>query len=350
VQGAYNSLQQSRGFTKTAIEKLQQYTPEGKGNIGQMYFTLAFEEMSLAENFCNGIPLSYTTDGVPEYGPPLTNDSIFRRAVAHYDSALVLAAATDAAKTSIRQGALIAKARTLVDLGQFAGAAALVPTTAVPTSYQWLLTFDQTTGDNQIWSLNNSAGRYTVSDSFDVTGVIKNALPFVSAKDPRVPVIPSPSTKPFDGSTPLLVQQIWANRSDGAPLVSGIDARLIEAEAKLSAGDYAGMLTILNALRTTSQTIGVYRVPVMTALATTPATKDAAINLFFREKAFWTFGRGQRLPDERRLVRQYGRSQDQVFPVGSFHKGDTYKSDVNLPVPDAELTNPNFKGCLDRKA
>ena len=41
------------------------------------------------------------------------------------------------------------------------------------------------------------------------------------------------------------------------------------------------------------------------------------MTLFFREKAFWTFGRGQRLGDERRLVRQYGRTQDQVFPVGS---------------------------------
>src|SRR5204862_3719333 len=109
-------------------------------------------------------------------------------------------------------------------------------------------------------------------------------------------------------------------------------------------------MAILNALRTASQTIGTYKVPVMAALTTTPATKDAATTLFFREKAFWTFGRGQRLPDERRLIRQYGRTQDVVFPVGTFHKGDTYKFDVNVPVPDAELTNPNFKGCLDRKA
>jgi len=27
-----------------------------------------------------------------------------------------------------------------------------------------------------------------------------------------------------------------------------------------------------------------------------------------------------------------------------------FSTDVNLPVPDAELTNPNFKGCIDRKA
>ena len=88
----------------------------------------------------------------------------------------------------------------------------------------------------------------------------------------------------------------------------------------------------------------------MAAIATTPATKDDAVTLFFREKAFWTFGRGQRLSDERRQVRQYGRTQDQVFPVGPFFKGSSYGTDVNFPVTDNEKTNPNFKGCLDRKA
>ena len=78
--------------------------------------------------------------------------------------------------------------------------------------------------------------------------------------------------------------------------------------------------------------------------------KDDAVTLFFREKAFWTFGRGQRLGDLRRLVRQYGRAQDQVFPTGQHYKGGNYGSDVNLPVPDAERVNPQFKGCLDRNA
>ena len=88
----------------------------------------------------------------------------------------------------------------------------------------------------------------------------------------------------------------------------------------------------------------------MPAPTNAPTTKDAALNIFFREKAFWQFGRGFRLGDLRRLVRQYGRTQDQVFPVGSFFKGGTYGTDVNLPTPDTELTNPNFHGCIDRNA
>ena len=351
ITTAYNNLQQTRGFTRTAIDKSLTYTPDAKGDIGEMYFTLGFEELSLAENFCNGIPLSYTVDGAPVYGMPLTNDSIFKIALTHFDSSLAFATGSDTKSVLVKQAAAIGKARTLVDLGQFTTAAPLVSTANVPTTYQYLLTFDQTTGDNNIWTLNNSNGRYSVSDSVDnITGIIPNALPFFSAKDPRVPTASPTSPKPFDAVTPLRTQQIWAGRSDAVPLVSGIDARLIEAEGRLQAGDYAGMLTILNALRTSAQTIGPLKVAALPALTNTPTTKADAASLFFREKAFWVFGRGQRLSDMRRLIRQYGRTQDQVFPTGAFHKGGNFGTDVNLPVPDAELTNPNFKGCLDRKA
>ena len=57
----------------------------------------------------------------------------------------------------------------------------------------------------------------------------------------------------------------------------------------------------------------------MAALAT-PANQKAAIDLYFREKAFWLFSRGTRLGDLRRLVRQYKRTQDNVFPTGTFHE------------------------------
>src|SRR5262249_35274119 len=157
---------------RTALDKSFVYTPDSKGDIGEMYFTLGFEELSLAENFCNGIPMSYTVDAVPIYTKPLTNDSIFKIALTHFDSALTLAAGTDAKSVAVKQGASIAKARALVDLGQISSAALLVSATTIPTTYQYLLTFDLTTGDNTIWALNNSMGRYTVSDSVDnITGV-----------------------------------------------------------------------------------------------------------------------------------------------------------------------------------
>ena len=139
--------------------------------------------------------------------------------------------------------------------------------------------------------------------------------------------------------------------SDGAYLATGIDARLIEAEARLQAQDIPGMMTILNALRTAVQKLAPnYSTVTMTALAN-PATQSDAVNLFFREKALWQFSRGFRVNDLRRMIRQYGRTQDQVFPTGIFFKSGTpYGVDVNFPVTTDEYNNPEFKGCTDRKA
>jgi hypothetical protein len=227
----------------------------------------------------------------------------------------------------------------------------------VPTNYTYNLTFSTTAGDNGPYTMNGigASSRYVVSDSFDFfngqLNVVKNALPFASAKDPRLPVTGSSTAtaKAIDAYTPFVGTVVWSDRSAPVPLVTGIDARLIEAETKLRADDIAGMMTILNALRMAPQKLGKLDVAAMAALPT-PTSKDAAISLFFREKAFWTFGRGQRLGDLRRLIRQYGRAQEDVFPVGNYFKSGVYGTDVNLPVTDNEITNPNFHGCLDRKA
>ena len=71
----------------------------------------------------------------------------------------------------------------------------------------------------------------------------------------------------------------------------------------------------------------------------------------FSERAFWFFGTGHRLGDLRRLVRQYGRPAESVFPTGLYFKGGTYGPDVNLPIPSQEANNPLApSGCIDRDA
>ena len=353
VSPAYTTMQQARGGIRDAILALQQYVPGTPAETGQMYFLLGYTEMQLGEFFCNGIALGYTVNGSPNYTQPLTNQAVFTVAGTHFDSALALTTGTDAFSVQIRNAAAIAKARNLVDLGQFTQAAAAV--SGVPTNYQFTMTYAQTSQDNDIWIMTTNVRRYTVGDSFDIvngaTNIIKNALPFASAGDPRVPVTGATNnftTKSFDGATAYVGQALWG-RDDPNVIVSGIDARLVEAEAKLQAGDIPGMMVILNALRASTQTLGVYKVPVMAALAT-PGNATDARALFFREKAFWQFGRGIRLGDQRRLIRQYHLTQDNVFPTGVFFKNGTYGTDVNFPVPDIDKSNPNFTGCIDRNA
>jgi hypothetical protein len=346
-------LYRARTSAHEAIAALTTYAPTPAANIGQMFMVMGITETYLAEYFCNGAPLPDASTETPPPSPGVSNATIYNVALAHFDSALATTSATDAFTVSVKNAASVGKGRVLIEMGKFPEAAAAVA--AVPTSFQLLATFSLTSGSNQIWSLGQSAKRWTVGDSFDVTGIIKNSLPFASAKDPRIPVTgstlgTSAAGRGFDGATNLVYTTLWA-RTDPTPIVSGIDARMIEAEAKLKAGDIAGMMTILNALRAAPQNLGAINTPVMTALAT-PATQADAINLFFRDKAFWTYARGQRLGDLRRLIRLYGRAADgsDTFPSGPFFKGGNYGTDVNFPVTVDEQNNPQFTGCTDRKA
>lgn len=353
IASMYGSEHSARGAAYDALAALRTFIPDTVSKQAQMYWVLGVAEMGLSENFCNGIPFGTTTNGAPNYTDPLTNAQGFALALAHLDSGLALTTATDTFTVSVKNAIQLTRARVLVDMGGPANMAlAVTAAGTVATNYQYLQTHSLTTSDNAIWSLNNSAKRWVVGDSFDTGGIILNAIPFASSGDVRVPktgtTITSALGKAFDTNTNLVSQGIYA-RSDPVPIATGIDARLVEAEARLQANDIPGMMTILNLLRTVSQKIGAYTVPVMAALPA-PANQTAATDLFFREKAFWDFSRGMRLSDLRRLMRQYGRTEPTTYPSGQWFKlaGSTYGTDTNFPVTTNESPNPKWTGCIDR--
>jgi hypothetical protein len=359
VRDYFRQLERVRTGANQAIAALRLYRPTETYKVAEMYFVRGFAEAQLAQDYCNGIPLSDGAAATPTLGTPLTDSLVFNAAIASYDSSLaIVGAATDANSVDIARATRIGKARALLGVSRIAEAAALVTATLVPTSYSYDETASLTGGVNVLWSQATSSRRYTVGDSLEGNArnlLVKNAIPFFSAKDPRVPVSYTVSakgdtTKSQDGFTFSRTTTLWAQTTTVA-IVNGLDARLIEAEGRLAAGDYVGMTSILNALRAAPPKLGevqptAAQLPPLVA----PTTQSAAIDLYFREKAFWTFGRGQRLGDMRRLVRQYGRTADNVFPVGTHYRGGPYGPDVNMPVPTDELTNPNFTGCIDRKA
>jgi hypothetical protein len=119
---------------------------------------------------------------------------------------------------------------------------------------------------------------------------------------------------------------------------------MIEAEALLKEGNPTAALAELNEARAAEG---------LEPLADA-GTDAARVNQLFRERAFWQFGRGFRTGDLRRLIRQYGRTQSDVWPVGTFHKGGSFGVDVDIPVPQAEQNNPNVgtssQTCLSRGA
>ena len=352
VQVTYERLQQARGFARDAINALQAYAPTEKTKIAEMYMEMGFMEMSLGQAFCNGIPLGETVNGIPNYTAPLTNADVFKTAVARFDTALTFLTATDAAAAAIRNATLIAKARAQVDLGQYAQAAATVNPGGTPilTNYVYLIQYTQTTQSNEWWQMYTSSKRYSVGDSVDPSGKVRilNAIPFFSSNDPRIHTNPAKGVG-LDTKTPFTELTNWA-REDPLSLVNGLDARLIEAEAQLQTktpAGFAAMTAILNQLRASPPKYGNLTIaPIATPLVV-PTTFDEAVNQFFREKAYWQYGRGERFSDLRRLGRQYGRPQDQVWPSGAYFKTGNYGTNVTFPVPDSERTNPNFTGCLD---
>jgi hypothetical protein len=355
VTTMFRDLSRTRTSANQAIAGMKEFRPTELTRIGEMYFARGFAEMQMASDFCNGIPLSDGTGVDIVYGSPKPISDIFTIAIASLDSAIALATGADTASVSVTRAAKIVKARAQQGLGLIAEAAVTVA--GIPTSYAYNQTYLAGSGDNTLWAQPNSSGRYTVGDSLEGNGrdlLVKNVIPFFSAKDPRLPVSYSVSangkdtTKAQDGLTFVRKTTLYA-RTTPVAVVNGIDARMIEAEAALKAGNTTQWLSIHNALRAAPPKLGEVQPAVMTAL-TDPGTADARLNLHFREKAFWTFSRGQRLGDLRRLIRQYGRTPENTFPVGVHYRGGTYGADVNLPVPQAEQNNPNFTQCLDRKA
>lgn len=356
VRDMFRTLARGRTSANQAITVLRQYAPAQTASIAEMYFARGFAEMQLASDYCNGIPLSDATTQPITYGMPLTVAQVFGVALASLDSALATnPTLTDAVSVSVRNGATVARARVLLGLNRVQEAGASV--TAIPTAFSYDHTFLVSSGDNILWNQPQSSRRYSVGDSLEGNArnlLVKNAIPFFSARDPRLPVAYTvqnsgrDTVKAQDGLTFSRTTTLYA-RATSIAVTNGLDARLIEAEAALKAGNAAGMLTILNALRAAPPKLGEVQPAALSPL-TLPATADAQLDLLFREKAFWTFARGQRLGDMRRLIRFYGRTEANTFPTGQHYRGGVYGTDVNLPVGTDELNNPNFTGCIDRKA
>ena len=333
----YVELHQAR---RAAIRARRALTEAGVAGslISEMRVLEGFTHIALGEAYCSGIPFSEVTEeGDLIDGPALSTQQIFETAIVIFDQA------------SGDPAAAVGKGRALLNLGRFSEAAAAVA--GVSTSFMRVIEHNANSGDQENPMFNlQSNGRHSLSEREG-----GNGLPFRSAGDPRIPWVQDPAGG-FEPNIPLyLIQKYTESRSAPVVLADGLEARLIEAEANLNGGNTAAWLAELNALRAnvgefmSARIIGYSSlVPGPNNPTTTlaplvdPGTQDARVDLMFSERAFWMHVTGHRLGDLRRLVRDYGRSESTVFPVGAYHKGGTYGNDVNMPLDFDETNNPNF--------
>lgn len=338
----YLNLHRARAGATTAIKVWKQFKPTQKDSISLLYSMRGYVEDFFAEGYCSGVPFS-EEDGIQRtYGQPQTTAQILTRAAATFDTAL-----SNATGANFVNLAKIGRARVLLNQGSYAAAAAAV--SGVPTSFKYLTYHSVATGrqNNGIWAGTVVSGsRYMVGTKEGTNGLDYLLTP----ADPRMPWAPSTRTG-FDGTSKNMPTQLkYPANNSSAVLADGIEARLIELEATLQGGtqaDYDAVFAGLNSLRATAIT------PAIAALPASPTTKAAAVDMLFKERAYWMWLTGHRLGDMRRLIRQYGRDAATVFPVGPVvtrPAGTVYGTDVNFPIPFDETNNQNFKGCLDRKA
>jgi hypothetical protein len=135
----------------------------------------------------------------------------------------------------------------------------------------------------------------------------------------------------------------------------------------MRAGDLATFLSMLNAARANAPTYSSDGNPASAPLPSPPPLTAASIpasaagqqNLLFQERAITLFLTSHRLGDSRRLIWQYARNSETVFPTGPYEPtntskaGTNYGPDVNLPIPQQESNNPLFlpnPSCLNRAA
>lgn len=319
-------IHQARMSLQQAIASMKVYAPTPPSRVGHLFALLGYTEIFLAETMCSGIALSSVVDLVPQPGAASTTTQVLERAVADFDSAMVYTADS----SRILNLARVGKGRALLDLARFTEAATAVGT--VPTSYSYATEHSASVQQNFLFSAMNTNRSISVSDREG-----GNGLDFRSASDPRVPT--RLVGKGADGVTDAYAFTKFTSLASPVVLASGIEARLIEAEALLKQGNASSALTKLNDLRTAT--------PGLAPLAL-PSTTAAQVDLLFRERAFWMFATGHRQGDLRRLVRQYGRDKESVFPTGTYRNGLVYGNAVAFAPAPAEQNNPNSTGCLNR--
>jgi tetratricopeptide (TPR) repeat protein len=378
-------LHRLRGDTREARGFLSTYAPDSSPALAGHLFALeGYAEIFLADLFCSGIPLSTVDfDGNYTLAAGSRTREVYEHAVELFDSALTLSSDS----VDFQHLAAVGRGRALLALGRYAEAAEAVA--AVPPAdyrYEVRFAFNASTvaaGPNSVadsavlwwYATGNGGGSPSPLSMADREGL--HGLDYRSSGDPRTEdtVTTNPSVTGPLGHPMVLPKKYYLTPSSLATftLASSIEARLIEAEAALQAGD-AGWLAKLNALRTdgtfdtrptadpaddpaatdTLWHAGSGKVAGLRPLAD-PGTAAARVDLVFRERAFWLYLTGHRQGDLRRLLRQYypGRSPQEVYPTGTYPGGDGfYGTEIVVPMLDEHerQLNPNYTGCINRDA
>ncbi len=290
---------------------------------GRVALWAGYANRLLGENWCQ-----ITLDG----GPPVSPDSVLRRAENWFTAALAIGQAANIAE--IKNAALAGRASVRRDLGNWPGA--LADAVQVPTSFSFQMKYASSATDqyNRIFW----AGASTPYRAHTVWRTQYDEY-YTQTKDSRVKWALHPTQAEGDaavldlGKVPFHQQQKFTDRNSPINLSSGREMRLIEIEGLLRGGNYTDAVTRINELRTA---VGA---PIISA-----ASLEEAWTLFKRERGIELWLEGRRMGDLNRWKKTNtpGALHSLELP-GPISKLVT-QQDLCVSLPKSELeTNPNAK-------
>ena len=270
---AFSRLQSARVQARRAFAQVLKYTTASTATADSASASLmraveGYVYVTFSEGWCGNVPFSVLSDTAAidpnnlQYAAGVGTLAMNDSAIVRFTQALQYSPTSSLAK--------IGRARALLNQGKFADAAAAVAT--VPRTFVYRLEHSTNSGNeyNPIASLQQN-GRYGVSNleggtTTSATGAVialrpdivtpgtSNAtaegLAFRGINDPRIPWEPrQPSPNCFSASNRCFYNDNYPSFAASVPLASGVEARLIVAEALYQGGQYAAMLDTLNALR-----------------------------------------------------------------------------------------------------
>jgi hypothetical protein len=305
----WNEAQQARWIAEGALTRIQETLPGGATEAAK---NLQFARANLYAGYANRLLGENMCQSVFDGGAAGDSRLYFTRAETQLTAAASVAAALTPRNTQLEQAAYAARASVRASLGDWAGVVA--DAARVPANFVFTALFSNISPDQ--YNAFAFANLNTPHRSDSVVRTFYEQY-FTDTKDPRTPWTSNPAF-PFGGPAPegqvrWLPPQKYTRNDQPMNLSSGREMRLLEAEAKLIAGDVTGAMTQINALRTA------------VSVAPWPATTDAtqAWTNLKRERGIELWLEARRLGDLRRwaAANRPGVVEDMTgrsmcFPVG----------------------------------
>jgi len=310
----YTTLSIARANGDTVAARLESWSdtevPNRTKLIAQSYLYAGYALTLLGEAMCSA---------AINVGPELTPAQLFAEAKTRFDKAV--AAATTANDAAVLNLALLGRARTLLDLGDKAGAGA--DAAKIPAGFVANISTDAANvrRQNYVFLGVNQSQWASVDPSF--RGLTVNGAP-----DPRVAVTNTGRVSTVPGVI-IWTPDKYTGLGSTIPLARYAEAQFIVAESKLAANDIAGAVAAINIVRA-ARSIAPYDA--------TGQTQAQVLAQIVEERRRELFLEGHRLGD----LRRYGLP---ILPAAGtpFVSGGVYGTQTCFPLPDVErINNPNI--------